>query len=277
MDQFNVYDFYLMATQIHPLSELQYGVKVKDVVYKINTAKGWLSWLIQGKPIPLVFCKPSANEVWGALEAVIPSGEDKWKALDLEAEVEPYQVYRINSAITKFETVISAELQSLSTYYVSQQGIYNTTDLIDRAELALGNPKNTEQTIGEAAKKDFNQAGRCLAFELPTASAFHCTRSVEATLRKYHRLVKNLPDNEKSPDMAVCINELRSAGEDTKVMDVLDHIRDLHRNTVMHPEAFLSLSEALRLFDISKSAINAMADRIGELSAPPALGTVGPL
>ena len=50
-------------------------------------------------------------------------------------------------------------------------------------------------------------------------------------------------------------------------MEVLDHIRDLHRNTVMHPEAFLTMTEAQRLFDIAKSAISAMGDRINVLAA----------
>lgn len=45
-------------------------------------------------------------------------------------------------------------------------------------------------------------------------------------------------------------------------MDILDHIRDLHRNTLMHPQAFLQMTEALRLFDIAKSAISAMAERM---------------
>lgn len=92
-------------------------------------------------------------------------------------------------------------------------------------------------------------------------------RSTEAVLRKYHGLAMNLAPTDESPEMAQCINELRKKKEDPKLLDILDHIRDLHRNTVMHPEAFLSMEEALRLFDISKSAINAMADKISAIES----------
>src|SRR5206468_496698 len=119
--------------------------------------------------------------------------------------------------------------------------------------------------LGDDAKKDFREAGKCLAFELPTAAGYHTMRATEAVLREYWLLVRKPISGTRPPDMAPCINELRADGENPKLMDILDHIRDLHRNTLMHPEAFLTMKEALRLFDIAKSAISAMGDRIGEL------------
>ena len=73
----------------------------------------------------------------------------------------------------------------------------------------------------------------------------------------------------KASMMAKCIEQLRKKKEDPKLMDILDHIRDLHRNTTMHPEAFLDMKDALRLFDIAKSAISAMGDRINTLKITP--------
>jgi hypothetical protein len=73
------------------------------------------------------------------------------------------------------------------------------------------------------------------------------------------------PNAGKRPEMATCINELRKANEQPKLLDILDHFRYLHRNTTMHPEVFLESPEALRLFDVAKSALNAMADRIKQL------------
>jgi hypothetical protein len=62
-----------------------------------------------------------------------------------------------------------------------QKGIYNTADLIARAELALG---DSLAVIDDGTQKDFSQPGPCLAFDLPTAAAFHFTRAVESVLRK---------------------------------------------------------------------------------------------
>jgi hypothetical protein len=64
------------------------------------------------------------------------------------------------------------------------------------------------------------------------------------------------------------------ASEDSKLLDILDHFRDLHPNTTMHPEAFLESPEALKLFDIAESGISAMADRIKQLSGTEEVPTV---
>lgn len=43
-----------------------------------------------------------------------------------------------------------------------------------------------------------------------------------------------------------------------KILNILDQIRDLHRNPLAH-EVFLEMDEAVELFDTAKSAITAMA------------------
>ena len=52
-----------------------------------------------------------------------------------------------------------------------------------------------------------------------------------------------------------------------------DQLRDLHRNPINHPEVFLEPSEALELFNISTSALSAMARDIARLQ--PAVATTG--
>jgi hypothetical protein len=41
----------------------------------------------------------------------------------------------------------------------------------------------------------------------------------------------------------------------------------------MHPEDFLSMADALQLFDIAKSSISSMVKRIAEIQADPAIIT----
>ena len=215
------------------------------------------------KSLPVEICRTSANKLIDQIGEVVPKNfaEASQKNND---ELLSYHAFYIKAAKEEFQVILSAELSSLDTYFLTQQGIYRTSDLVERSEMAFG--EKVRKIIGDDAKKDFRQGGRCLAFELPTAAGFHTIRAVEAVLRHYHRLVMQLTQAERSPEMAQCINELRRKGEDEKVLDILDHVRDLHRNPHMHPEAFLSMDEALRLFDVSKSAINAMADRIAALS-----------
>ncbi len=260
MQQFNPYHFYTLGSTLHPLAELTGPKKVNDVFFIMYEAKRWLVSVYLGHLLPLHISKSAADSLYRALANVIP---DDIGSLEFDAEVNQVHIFQVAEAAKSFEIVFAAELQSANTYLVQQKGIYNTSDLVERAETALD---SSLTVISEDARKDFGQAGRCLAFDLPTAAAFHLTRSIESVLRKYHALgCPDSPNAGKRPEMATCINELRKRNESGKLLDILDHFRDLHRNTTMHPEAFLESSEALRLFDIAKSALNAMADRIKQL------------
>jgi hypothetical protein len=260
MRRLNDFRFYELGTRLQPLAEIANETLYKERFFELFLARAAVEDLFNY--IPVQFCRGAATELVQAITEVVP---EDWKdALggNMDAEI-GYRSHTIRTAKEAFEHVLSAELSSVGTYFLTQQGIYNTSDLVERSEMAFS--EETQKVISDEAKQDFRQGGRCLAFELPTASGFHTMRATEAVLRQYHRLVTGLPSSARSPEMAQCINELRAKGEDPKLMSILDSIRDLHRNPQMHPEAFLSMDEALRLFDIAKSAINGMADKVATL------------
>jgi len=261
MRRLNDFKFYELGTRLQPLEEIDKETPYKTKYYEFWFARSQIKEMLRLFP-ELNICRTAARELMEAITEIVPEDWPTAAAKDMESKL-GYKAFSISTAKQAFEYVLSAELNSLDTYLLTQQGIYNTADLVERAEMAFS--ESTRSHVTEEAKKDFRQGGRCLAFELPTASGFHAMRATEAVLRQYHRLVMRLPDTTKSPDMSQCINELRKAGEDAKLISILDSIRDLHRNPQMHPEVFLTMDEAMRLFDISKSAINAMADRIGIL------------
>lgn len=244
------------------------GCTVSDGVGFADGARNALTFLVDeditGLDIPL--SKTAAEKLREFLRLVgLMPDLDTLDEIESDHVLSDTLIADIGGQLDKFNVVLEAELASLGTYFVEQKGIYRTTDLLERAEEALG---DSAEVIAENARKDFNQAGRCLALDLPTASAFHATRAIEAVLRQYHSLVMRRPADTTPANMAVCIRELRAAGEDPKLLEILDHIRDLHRNTTMHPGVFLDTNEALRLFDVVKSAMNAMADRIRSLRRP---------
>lgn len=260
MKQLNIFACYSWGRCINPLKTIKEGTKIADIWFQLLAGRHYADEIASGTLLSLRTSVIPAMKLVDAIDAIFPN---KTANVEMDRTLTWNEAYNVRSSAEELETILSAELATCDTYCVSQKGIYNTSDLIERASLALG---TKIQYLPEDIKHDFDAAGRCLAFELPTACGFHTMRAVESVLRTYHRLVKRLPDGQKSPDMAVCINELRSNKEDPKLMDILDHLRDLHRNTTMHPEAFLTMEEALRLFDISKSAINGMSDRIRDLS-----------
>lgn len=269
MKRLNVYQFYRLGMILHPITSVEEGTSLQQWLWPFYNAKVWLKYLLNDNLVEIVVSRGPAAQLLGAIEVVLP-GEDysSQPPADPERKITFSEAYDIKRALESFETVLSAELATVDTYVVAKKGIYSTADLIERAEYALD--EDCRAVIPEHAVTDFNQSGRSLAFELPTGAGFHSMRATEAVLREYWLLIKRPPAGTKPPEMAVCINELRAAGEDPKLMDILDHVRDLHRNALMHPEVFLTTPEALRLFDISKSAISAMSGRIDRLKSAPA-------
>jgi hypothetical protein len=261
--------FYELSVKIHPLTEVGHDTPLPSICFTLYEAKQWLEWFLSGRIVPLRVCQATGWELVTAIQPVLPKDFPAAGSWPTEGTLE-YNGILISTRAKDFETVFAAELQTLDTYVISQKGIYSTPDLIERADMALD--EQVRKVISSNALDDFRQAGRCLAFDLNTASGFHAMRATEAVLRQYHGLVVK-PTTGNPVDMAQCINELRKAGADAKTLGILDQIRDLHRNTVMHPEAFLTPAEGLRLFDIAKSAISAMADQITAITAvPPATG-----
>lgn len=88
-------------------------------------------------------------------------------------------------------------------------------------------------------------------------------RATEHVRRQYHALI--IGKTIDRIDWGVCVSELKKANANPKVIQVLDQIRNLHRNPLMHPQEVLSMKDAIGLFDIAKSAIGALAEEISDL------------
>jgi hypothetical protein len=260
MKRVNPYTFYQAGTIIHPLASIEQDASVPQIVWDLDGLRDWLKYLLSDRLVSIVVSRHAAQTVIDSVNAVIPEKSSDFSSIDAQRKLSWMEAYRIRTGLLEFETVFAAELPTFDAYLVSKKGIYSTADLIERAEMAID--ETAREGISEGAQNDFKQAGKCLAFELPTACGFHAMRAVEAVLRSQWELVTKPAAGTRPPEMAQCINELRAKGEDPKLLDILDHIRDLHRNTTMHPEAFLTMIDALRLFDIAKSAMSAMGDRV---------------
>jgi hypothetical protein len=263
MKRVNQYYFYQLGTYLHPLSEISQDAAVSAIAWKLSNARTWIKWFLDGSLVTMVVSRAAALSLITAIDSVLPENTSDFPSIDPDKKLDWYGHYNITNSLKEFETVFAAELPTFDTYTVLKKGIYSTADLIERAEMAIDEAVRVK--LPEKIISDFQQAGRCLALELPTASGFHTMRAVEGVLRIYWRLVVKPAESKKPPIMATCIDQLRKHGEEERLLDILDHIRDLHRNTIMHPEAFLEMKDALRLFDIAKSAISVMGDRINAL------------
>lgn len=115
--------------------------------------------------------------------------------------------------------------------------------------------------LSDIAKFDFIEGGKALAYELPTAAAFHILRGTEASLRDFYvRVVKR--DRIKEPRMwGPIVSDLRGKRKapPALLLDNLDSLRANFRNPTQHPEKVYDLDEAQDLLALAIDSINRMA------------------
>ena len=267
MQRVNEFTFYELASRIHPLTELQGELLLSSV---------WLEWWNARLAVdaifserPLSVCASAALELRQAISNAVP---EKWEDLNaalLASEkktLPPWIIYRVSEAAKKFETVLAAECQVLDTYFVSKKGAYSTADLIDHAHAQV--PKPIRDKLSDQVKADLDQAGKCIAFDLSTAAAFHLLRGTEGVLREYYNCVvpgikRALP---KMRNWGAYIKLLKEHGAEQRVTSLLDHLRESYRNPVLHPEENYTDSRALVLFGVCISALVMMLEEIERLT-----------
>ena len=190
MQKVDEYQFYRLAKTIRPLAELpDAATTVGNVFGQALTAKNVLASIYSDAfSHPLSVCKPACADLWRLLVEIVP---DKFPeiakgeaAFDFEREIHQWQIAGIKKAVQDFETVLAAECQSLDTYFVSRKLAYDTRIPIDEAERLL--PDATRRELPDTAIRDIQQAGRCIAFDIPTAAGFHIVRATETIIRNYY-------------------------------------------------------------------------------------------
>ena len=114
------------------------------------------------------------------------------------------------------------------------------------------------ESLPEIAKYDFDEGGKCIAFERPTAGAFHLLRGTESVLRQFYcSIVKR--DREPllwGPILAHL--KKRRKKPPAELLDHLDNIRRSFRNPTQHPEKIYDIQEAQDLFSLCIDVVNRM-------------------
>lgn len=111
--------------------------------------------------------------------------------------------------------------------------------------------------LSPQASRDFRDGCRSLAFQCPTASAFHILRCIEECVRVIYR--SYFPRKDSSRAWGVLCNELKNKSRNPKPSELLiaqlDHIRSNFRNPTQHPEMFYTLDDAAELLFSSLEVI----------------------
>lgn len=256
----NEFQFYELATVIHPLTDVSDELKYSDVWLAWSNAADALNRLFQQRA--LEFCFAAANELYAAIGQVVPSqfpkAIEKFHALpDPEPELGWGAAQPIRQAAAKFETILSAELSNSDTYWISPKATHKTSMLLKSARNML--PSSIVQRVPEAAA-DFDEAGRCWLLDANTATGFHLMRAIDAVMRAYYRAAIGIEPKKKFRNWGAYIKQFRSCAQaNQKTIDFLEQIKENYRNPVLHPEQNLDADDAQILFGVSISVVSMMA------------------
>jgi hypothetical protein len=193
-DQFRFYEIGQSIAKIARHAGDQ-DISAHIAVWVIWEAQRLLRELLNGNPIPTGVSRVKATEFLQAINWIDEThfrqtNADGTKTIKFPEPNDPpisgWRWSHMRVALDSFETVFREEMRDTATYFVPRRGIYHTPALVDSADETF--PKDLLQFIPQKARDDWKAAGRCLAFNLLSASGFHTARAVEATLESYYQL-----------------------------------------------------------------------------------------
>ena len=279
MDRINLPFYYQLGAVVNPLVQTNLTTATKGQIYMMASQVRFPLRTLLDSVESLKVCRAAGEALLRAIYDM-----EQWFVQETGPQrfteaIQPGDFVFQNVAVmaARFEVVLSAELPMLVTYHVTQKGIYDTADLVERAERCL--PDAAQNAIGETVTEELRQAGRCLALDSPTACGFHMMRALEAVLHRYYLAMCQPPSQEPLDNWGAYWSALRkAAGLDkgsgdapaikdaaavkhvARLVPLLQQLKDQDRNLIMHPEIVLTVEEASSLFETAKAAIIVMAD-----------------
>lgn len=180
--------------------------------------------------------------------------QDSIKNLPEDTKVDAITASKVKNALVKLDATLDAELQLKSAYVVTSKRFPLEYLLITPSALFATNVFNK---LPELSKYDFSEACKCVAFNLPTAAAFHLMRGTEGVLRFYYSSIikRNKLKRLMWGDIVNDLRKRRNPPSKT-LLDSLDNIRVNFRNPTQHPEAKYDLDEVQDLLSLSIEVTN---------------------
>ena len=240
-----------LATDLEPLSTVKGGETIADHYFTLLTAEFSLDALVNNSVFASTLRSSRASAI-----ALLTSIRRLTGDADPSRTLVQYEPISLMGEFQQFKIALLAEIGILPSYFVTQKGGFDTLTLLDWGHLVF--PQELQQKVPEAIF-DAQEAGKSLAFELPTAAGFHIFRATESVLRRYYDHVTSGKAPPKVRSIAIYVRQLRIAKCAEEIIPAtLEQMAKLHRNPLIHPEVALTTDEAISTLGIARSAITAM-------------------
>lgn len=179
----------------------------------------------------------------------------------------------LSTTMTDLRRTLEAELQGNIAYVITDKRI-DVQKLLSGVG-SLMSP-GVFDSLPEVAKHDFSEAGKCIAFERPTAAAFHVLRGTESVLRHYYKVIVHRNRSELLWGAMVASLKTRRSKISSALLSQLDYIRLEFRNPTQHPEKIYDIQEAQDIFGLCVEVVARMVCSTQWIRSSPRTPTSAP-
>jgi len=180
---------------------------------------------------------------------------DKFLKLAKDSECTEQQADDLSDIMRNLESTLVAESVGNIAFIVTDKRIDVNKLLYDVPSLLA---PDVFDSLFDVARYDFVEAGQCIAFERPTAAAFHLLRGTESVLRQLYCLSVKRERVELMWGPMVTHLRQRNKPRFGPLLNHLDHIRLSFRNPTQHPEKIYDIQEVQDLFGLCVDVVNRM-------------------
>jgi HEPN domain-containing protein len=168
------------------------------------------------------------------------------------------------NSYSKLDFALYSELPESALYFVPTRRAWDTRILLSSARSML-----SDAVLSGCPRRvadELDEAGRCLAFGVATAAAFHALRATELVLKSYFP-VFGINPKPGEHNLGAYIRIMLDSGVDSNVVTNLDKMRTYYGNGIMHPDTVVNLEDACEIMSILPGIIRLMVSDIKVESA----------
>ena len=264
MKQTDLQIFYRLGAGLQGIRNLSVGMPDNRVVHELFMPEKWLEAFLretetESDSVPLTNSRKAAKELFDRIRGItLPIYKRERVGSTLSSD----EFALLNIGLEKFESDFDRECRYLNVFTVTQKGIFDSRLLIEAPERHFS--ASLLKIIPQQTIDDLRQAGRCLAFDAPTACAFHVCRGTEALMLKYYEVLTGKKWNLKQRSWGAYNIQLAKNGAPKSITNRLEELRG-DRNAYAHPNVNVKLEDAPTIFLSCNQVILLMAQEIEKL------------
>lgn len=245
-----------------------------DIYFALQTLENSLKKFTD-EQLAFPLTRDAAIEAVRAIEAVLnehffsgPSRDKFKEGMDLSKEMSLWFLYQVRSKLDQFRHVLAVECRKSETYFIERVVGFDLPTLLKSADENIHH--SIRPFIPNTALQEIREAGRCLALECYTASGFHTLRGLEIVIGAYYKAMSGKEKEFRSwHDYVEALKELTDKQSSIKPgipspksAAMIDRMRELDRNPLMHPSDSLDEMAADSLFKLGIITITELAKDI---------------